>query len=36
MQENSCESCRYYLDCAYRLLIEGHMPCAGEGFEPYT
>lgn len=33
---NSCSSCKYYLDCAYRLLIDGELPCAGEGYEPFA
>lgn len=34
--DTSCKSCRHYLDCAYRLLIGGKLPCSGEGYEPYT
>ena len=34
--DTSCCFCKHYADCAYRLLIDGELPCAGEGFEPFA
>lgn len=36
MQDHSCDTCRFYLECAYRLLLEGILPCDGDGYEPYS